>query len=112
MIVSSYHYLLGPAVAIAALLVILALCRWAFPSEPRRRPARRSVAPRDYGLLVPIATVRTREDVEMLRGVLAENGIRGTVSEPVRLPGRTTAVHVLVFREDALRARELVDIAR
>jgi hypothetical protein len=51
---------------------------------------------------VPIATVRTRDDAEMLRGVLAGAGIRCTVAADA------TGADVLVFRADALRARDLV----
>ena len=102
MIVSSYHFLVGPLVALAALGVILLLCRWVF-STPKRAvassPATRSG---DYGLLVPIATVRTTDDAEMLRGLLRGAGIRCT------LAAGDDAVEVLVFRADALRARELV----
>ena len=103
MIVSSYHFLVGPLTAFAALGVILLLCRWVFaaPKQPARATAR---APRggDYGLLVPIASVRTSDDAEMLRGVLQAAGIRCTVTADAE------GAEVLVFRADALRARELV----
>ena len=108
MIVSSYHYLVGPLVACGALLVIILLCRWVFSTADRdARAARRTSAALasrsgDYGLLVPIATVRTGDDAEMLRAVLREAGIRCTVA-----PGETGA-DVLVFRADAERARDLV----
>jgi hypothetical protein len=107
-VVSSYHFLIGPLVASAALLVIVLMCRWVFSTKDRdRRAARRVQAPTasrsaDYGLLVPIASVRTREDAEMLRGVLAGAGIRCTVAADA------TGADVLVFRADALRARDLV----
>ena len=107
-VVSSYHFLIGPLVACAALLVIILMCRWVFSTKDRdRRAARRaqSAPPTrsaDYGLLVPIASVRTREDAEMLRGVLVGAGIRCTVAADA------TGADVLVFRADALRARDLV----
>ena len=107
-IVSSYHFLIGPLVACAALLVIILMCRWVFSTKDRdRRAARRTQAPAasrsaDYGLLVPIASVRTRDDAEMLRGVLVGAGIRCTVAADA------TGADVLVFRADALRARDLV----
>jgi hypothetical protein len=84
------------------------MCRWVFSTTDRdRRAARRkqtAAASRsaDYGLLVPIATVRTRDDAEMLRGVLLGAGIRCTVAADA------TGADVLVFRADALRARDLV----
>jgi len=108
-VVSSYHFLVGPLVACAALLVILLMCRWVFSTKDRdRRAARRAQSASrsrsaDYGLLVPIATVRTRDDAEMLRAVLAAAAIRCTVAADA------TGADVLVFRADALRARDLVN---
>ena len=106
MIVSSYHFLLGPLVALAALGLIVLICRWVFSTSHRDdRLARRLEKARtagDYGLLVPVATVRTREDAELLRGVLRDAGIRGTVADAA------DGLVVLVFRADALRARDLV----
>ncbi len=58
----------------------------------------------DYGLLVPVSTVRTRDDALMLRELLREAGIRANVSEG-ELPGEQV---VLVFRSDATRAKQLV----
>lgn len=88
--------------------MILLLCRWTFSTSSRgkRTPARTAalVASRggDYGLLVPVATVRTHDDAEMLRSVLAAAGIRCTLATD------PDGVDVLVFRQDALQARELV----
>ena len=100
-IVSSYHYLVAPLVAAGALVVIILICRWVFSTSDRdrRNALARAARSGDYGLLVPIATVRTPDDAEMLRGVLREAGIRCTVAPEG---------DVLVFRADALRARELV----
>lgn len=105
-VVSSYHYLLGPMVAVAALGLIMMICRWVFSTDHRDdRSARRLAqlaSAGDYGLLVPISTVRSRDDALMLRSVLREAGIRASVSAD-------TAAHVvLVFRADAARARQLV----
>ncbi len=105
---NSYSYLVGPLVAVAALGVLVLLCRWVFSTSSRdERTAARLRASRargDYGLLVPIATVRTRDDGEMLRAVLRDAGIRCTLSHGDE-PGQHA---LLVFRDDALRARDLV----
>lgn len=109
MIVHSYHYLVAPLVSLGGLVVILLLCRWVF-APPSRSTARastrsaRALSSRrgDYGLLVPVASVRTRDDAEMLRGVLARAGIRCTVVED------GAGADVLVFPADSLRARDLV----
>lgn len=106
MLVSSYHYLVGPLAATGALGVILLICRWVFSTGHRDERSARRLAKLsfqgDYGLLVPIATTRTPADAAMLREVLREAGIRCTVT--------TTAdgAEVLVFRSDAQRARGLV----
>lgn len=102
MVVSSYHYLVGPLVALGALGVILLLCRWVFSAPKQAATARPAASTTDYGLLVPIATVRTADDADMLRAVLQQAGIRCTVAAGAE------GAEVLVFRADALRARELV----
>jgi hypothetical protein len=108
-IVSSYHYLVGPLVAAGALGVIILICRWVFSTTHRDdRTARRLEKARargDYGLLVPITSVRTPDDAAMLRTVLHDAGIRCTVGETA---GDSPGLAVLVFRADAERARDLV----
>ena len=103
---SSFSFLYGPAVTAAALAVIILLCRWVFSTDSRdERTARRRDLARssgDFGLLVPVTRVRTTDDAQMLRGLLREAGIRCTVAE------QEEGFEVLVFRADALRARELV----
>jgi hydroxypyruvate isomerase len=75
---------------------------------PRPRPRDRADVADDYGLLVPVATVPTRDDADMLREVLAANGIRATIAgAPPDGTGRA-ALRVLVFPDDAARARDLV----
>ena len=106
MIDSSYSYLVAPLVASGALGVIMLMCRWVFSTSIRdERTARRLALARsrgDYGLLVPVVRVRTAADAEMLRGVLRDAGIRCTLAP------EEGSVGVLVFRDDALRARGLV----
>lgn len=105
---AQYDTVAGPLTALVALLIIVLICRWVFSTTHRddrqARRVERARARGDYGLLVPVATVRTVDDAELLRGVLREGGIRGTVAEG-ETPGERV---VLVFRSDALRARELV----
>lgn len=110
-VVASYHYLLGPAVAFIAVAVLILLSRWAFStgsSVVGRRRVEGSSA--DYGLLVSVADVRTREDAEMLREVLAGHGIRATVVGSA--PGAGSPVRVLVFPHVAERASEIVALRR
>ena len=106
MLVSSYHFLLGPLIAVAALGVIVLMCRWVFSVDHREdRTARRLdklASAGDYGLLVAVARVRTCEDAEMLKGVLASAGVRARVTD------EGIEYAVLVFSQDAPRARSLV----
>ena len=97
---SSYGYL-EPAIAVAALGLIVLICRWVFAVD--RRPTQ-PPGPRDsdFGLLEAVAVVRTRDDAQMLRELLTEAGIRGTVTDT------EGGFAVLVFRDDAQRARDLV----
>jgi hypothetical protein len=105
---TSYSFLVAPLISLVGLGVILLLCRWTFSTSSResRLAARRAavVAGRggDFGLLVPVASVPSRDDAEALRTVLAAAGIRCTIAADA------DGVDVLVFRQDALRARELV----
>ncbi len=94
--VAGMHYLAGPVIAFTVIAGLALFLRWAFRSEPRRRP------PADDGLLTRVATLSRQESALALRAVLSDAGIRSTV----RSTGAYRA-EVLVFPEDAERAREL-----
>ena len=57
----------------------------------------------DFGLLVTVALVGAEADAAELRRRLSANGIRSTVA-----PGSDGRTRILVFRENAARARRLV----
>jgi hypothetical protein len=99
-LVSSYHYLEGPAIAALALGIIVLICRWVFSTDRPTPPP--PSEPGDYGLLEPVTVVRTLDDAHMLRSLLHDAGIRGTVAST------TEGFVVLVFSGDASRARALV----
>ena len=76
---------------------------------PRPTSRVRQEAPvADYGLLVAVAAVPTKDDAEMLREVLAANGIRATVAAAPPDDAGRPSLRVLVFPDDAARARDLV----
>jgi len=93
----SLHYALGPAVAIAVVVVLILFTRWAFsPTQHSTRPVP------GQGLLQSVATMATRESALALRAVLSDAGIRSTISTR-----DSSHVDVLVFPDDAARARSL-----
>lgn len=96
----SYSFLLGPVVSVLALVMIVLICRWVFSSADRASVD--AVRPPDFGLLVPVSVARTREDADMLRGLLREAGIRAGISED------DGQLQVLVFEQDLEQARALV----
>lgn len=83
-------------VAIAALVLIVLICRWVFSPT---HTTHRTEQPVDYGLLLPVAAAPTPADAEMLRDVLVSQGIRASVG---------AGNEVLVFAKDLDRARALV----
>jgi hypothetical protein len=91
---------------IVALLVVAGLgllTRWVFkPARPRRPPPVDAADARELGLLTVIATV-DRSGAATDRSRLAAAGIRASTS--LRRDGR---FDVLVFTQDADRARELL----
>ena len=93
-------YAAGPVVAVVVVLLLAVFMRWAFGSSLTKRRA--EPPPDDVGLLTRIATLSQRESAQALRAVLSDAGIRSTVR--IRTERR---VEVLVFPEDADRARAL-----
>ncbi|MGY1803470.1 hypothetical protein ACI78T_09320 [Blastococcus sp. SYSU D00922] len=99
----SLQPLVGPAVAFAVLGLLALFMRWAFGTGYGRDRRRQPTTPgADDGLLTPVATLTRRESALALRAVLSDAGIRSTVRYPA--PHRAD---VLVFPEDAARARSL-----
>ncbi len=92
----SLSYVVGPAVAIVVMLLLALFMRWAFGSRKTAAP------PGADGLLTRVATLARRESAQQFRALLSDAGIRSTL----RIAGAHRA-EVLVFPEDAARAREL-----
>ncbi len=101
----SLSYITGPVVAVVVMVLLALFMRWAFGTGGTGGTggARRGPTPSDDGLLTRVATLSRRESALALRAVLSDAGIRSTV----RFPAAHRA-DVLVFPEDAARARELV----
>jgi hypothetical protein len=94
------QWAVAPLVIVVVLVLLGLFMRWAFGSDSSSRARRRP--PGGDGLLTLVATVSSRETALALRAVLSDAGIRSTVRHPS--PHR---VEVLVFPEDAARARAL-----
>ena len=99
---SDLHYLVGPVIAFAVLALLALFMRWAFGTGYGREAA---PPPADDGLLTLVATLSRRESALALRAVLSDAGIRSTIRFPA--PNRAD---VLVFPEDAVRARSLAAV--
>lgn len=100
----------APLLALAAVVVLGVVSRWVFAPNIRR-------SRKDYGLLVPVATLTAKPDAERARDRLAAAGIRATLGPShqmafvdargfatVRPPGH----HVLVFPQDRDRAANVL----
>ena len=100
----SYHYVVGPVVAIVVVALLAVALRWIFGTGRSRAAATVArTGPVDHGLLRPVAELPDRAAGSALRAVLSDAGIRSTLG--VRRDGR---VQVLVFADDLDRARRLV----
>lgn len=103
----SNQYLMGPAIALAAVGVLSFVLRWIYADPPRRRRlVSRAVsdgAQADYGLLVPVATIADQSSAVALQQLLSGHGIRTTLA-----PAAGGGVAVLVFEADEGQARALL----
>lgn len=96
-------YLVGPLIAFAVIGVLAAVLRRALGRDSGRPPPPPAD---DYGLL-RVAALADRADVAAdIRRALRQAGIRSTVS--IGLDG---LIRVLIFPEDAFRARRTLDRA-
>ncbi|HEX6756768.1 MAG TPA: hypothetical protein VF109_12580 [Mycobacteriales bacterium] len=102
----SYHYVVGPVLAIVVVALLAAAMRWIFGNGRSRAGAAAAEVrdrPVDHGLLRPVAELPDRAAGTAVRAVLSDAGIRSTLG--VRKDGR---VQVLVFADDLDAARRLV----
>jgi hypothetical protein len=94
---------LGPLVtALAVVGLLILVTRWVFrPSRPNVRPRRPvDASDADLGLLIVVLSGVSRQHVAARRAVLAEAGIRSSISAR-----RDGTVDVLVFAADVEKAR-------
>jgi hypothetical protein len=101
----SYSFAWGPVVAILVVGALVLVLRWAFSGGTSlvRPPADATPGePGDYGLLVAVAAPRSYESASAVTDALERVGITTTLART------TQGLRVLVFPEDADRARQVV----
>jgi len=105
----SLHYAFGPTVAVVVICLLSLLLRWVFGTgrARSRRAARPTPRSDGYGLVHTVVTVARQPEADALRTLLSDAGIRSTTAAR---PDHQ--VDVLVFREDADRARHLLPFGR
>lgn len=100
---TSYHYALGPSVALVVVGVLVLLLRWTFShgrSLVERRP--QQGASDDYGLLEVVSSPGTFVEAEVQRRTLVDAGIRATLAPTTEGP------RVMVFPNEAGLARQIL----
>ncbi|ABS02761.1 hypothetical protein FHR75_000836 [Kineococcus radiotolerans] len=99
----SYHYALGPTIALVAVAVLVLLLRWTFShgrSLVERRPQRGTSE--EYGLLEVVSSPSTFVEAEVQRQTLLAAGIRATLAPTTEGP------RVMVFPKEAGLARQVL----
>jgi len=93
------------AIAILVVLVLIFVMRWIFtPSHRSGRDARRDVSSsNDLGMLIVVLSDLPRPAALKARSTLGDAGLRSSISRR-----RDGNVDVLVFRDDAARARAVL----
>jgi len=100
---TSYHYALGPSIALVVVGVLVLLLRWTFShgrSLVERRPQRGTSE--EYGLLEVVSAPGTFVEAELQRRTLVDAGIRATLAPTTEGP------RVMVFPQEAGLARQIL----
>lgn len=99
------HFFLGPLLALLLVALLGGLLRWTYGTHKQHVTPHTDIAgAEDLGLLREVAVVPTREAADVLRRLLAADGIRATV----RPTPDTTGQRILVFAKDEPDARVLL----
>ena len=99
----SYHYALGPTIALVVVGVLVLLLRWTFShgrSLVERRPQQGTSE--EYGLLEVVSAPPTFVEAEVQRRTLTDAGIRATLAPTTEGP------RVMVFPDEAGLARQIL----
>lgn len=99
----SFSYLWGPLMALAVVGLLALMLRWTFShggSLVAKAP--KSGDPKEYGLLVAVASPGTYIEAEVMRRTLLDADLRATVAST------TDGPRLMVFATDEGRARALL----
>lgn len=101
---------LSPVFALLVVAILALVSRWVFAPNYRKHK-------KDYGLLVPVATITVKADAEAVRDQLRAAGLRATLGDShaiTRVTHDGYAIkqppghHVLVFPADYERAKTVL----
>lgn len=95
-------FLIGPAIAFAVVVCLIAVLRWAFDTKPEL-PARTSASSDDFGLLAVAGTAATMGEARLAQATLADAGIRATTAA-----NAAGQVRILVFPSSLDEARRII----
>ena len=99
----SFSYAFGPLVALASMVVMVLILRWAFArGQSVVAPSPALGDPLDYGLLVPIAEPTSPAEATRMRTALQAAGIASGVTDT------TSGLRVMVWPRDAARAEQVL----
>jgi hypothetical protein len=100
------HFFLGPLLALLLVALLGGLLRWTYGTHSQHVTPRTDIAgaEEDLGLLREVAVVPTVEAADVLRRLLAADGIRATV----RPTPDKTGHRILVFAKDEPDAKVLL----
>ena len=100
---TSYHYAVGPTIALVVVGILVLLLRWTFSHDRslvERRPQQGSSD--EYGLLEVVSAPGTFVEAEVQRRTLVDAGIRATLAPTTEGP------RVMVFPQEAGLARQIL----
>lgn len=98
---NGHHFLVGPLLALLLAGVLAGLLRWTYGTHHQHVAPPAESDDHDLGLLREVAVVPSTQAADVLRRLLAADGIRTTVRPTADAVGR----RVLVFAEDERTAR-------
>jgi len=104
---NSFSFAFGPIIGLLAIGLMVLVLRWAFARGKSvvERPSTKG-SPKDYGMLIPIASPADYIQGEMLRRRLMDSGIKATLATTTEGP------RILIWPADEKRAQSILSRGR